>query len=156
MGLVRRQIGMMPQDPLILPDTVLNNVAFGLSDDVADRAARVSEAAACADLDDFVRTLPAGYDTVLGTRGINLSGGQRQRIALARALVKRPRVLILDEPTNHLGTSTITRVLAAIARWPLPPTVLVISHDPELLEHLPTVLHLSNGKLIERRALARV
>jgi ABC-type bacteriocin/lantibiotic exporter with double-glycine peptidase domain len=154
-GHVRRQIGMMPQDPLILPDSVLNNITFGLADDVEDRAARVAEAAALADLDEFVTALPQGYDTVLGTRGINLSGGQRQRIALARALVKRPRLLVLDEPTNHLGTSTITRVLDALDRWPSPPTVLIISHDPELLGHLPKVVHLSNGKLAIKRELAR-
>jgi ABC-type bacteriocin/lantibiotic exporter with double-glycine peptidase domain len=152
---VRRQIGMMPQDPLILPDTVVNNITFGLPESTADLDKRVAEAAALAELEDFVPSLPQGYETVLGTRGINLSGGQRQRIAAARALVKRPRLLVLDEPTNHLGTATITRMLDAVARWPLPPSVLIISHDPDLLGHLPTVMHLSNGRLAERRTLAR-
>jgi ABC-type multidrug transport system fused ATPase/permease subunit len=154
-GSVRRQIGMMPQDPLILPDTVVNNITFGLADATEDQEKRVAEAAALAGLDDFVPSLPQGYETVLGTRGINLSGGQRQRIAVARALVKRPRLLVLDEPTNHLGTATITRMLDAVARWPLPPSVLIISHDPDLLAHLPTVMHLSNGRLTDKRVLAR-
>jgi ABC-type multidrug transport system fused ATPase/permease subunit len=146
---------MMPQDPLILPDTVVNNITFGLPERTTDHEKRIAEAASLAELDDFVRSLPQGYETVLGTRGINLSGGQRQRIAVARALVKRPRLLVLDEPTNHLGTATIIRMLDAVARWPLPPSVLIISHDPDLLGHLPTVMHLANGRLVERRMLAR-
>jgi ABC-type bacteriocin/lantibiotic exporter with double-glycine peptidase domain len=150
---LRRQIGMVPQDPLILPDTVVNNITFGLFDDAGNRESRVAEAAALAELNDFVPLLPQGYETVLGTRGINLSGGQRQRIALARAVVKRPRLLVLDEPTNHLGTGTVIRLLDALAGWPSPPTVLIISHDPELLAHLPRVMHLSNGRLIEKPAL---
>jgi ABC-type multidrug transport system fused ATPase/permease subunit len=152
---VRRQIGMMPQDPLILPESVRQNIAFGLDERVADRAARVADAAAIAEVDAFVAALPDGYDTVLGTRGINLSGGQRQRIALARALAKRPRLLILDEPTNHLGTSTVIGVMSAIARWPHPPTVLIISHDQELLAALPRVLHLSGGTLRLRSEMVR-
>jgi len=151
LGHLRRQIGMMPQDPLILGETVLANITFGLDDPAAaERDGRLAEAVAIADVDEFVRALPDGYQTVLGSRGVNLSGGQRQRLALARALVKRPRLLIMDEPTNHLGTATVRRVLDALRVWPAPPTVIAISHDPDLLSMLPRVVHLSDGVLRQR------
>jgi ABC-type bacteriocin/lantibiotic exporter with double-glycine peptidase domain len=151
---LRRQIGTMAQDPLILSESVSANIAFGLREvtDPGQVATRVRAAAELAGAHAFIDALPEGYATVLGTRGINLSGGQRQRIALARALIKNPRLLILDEPTNHLGTSTVMRVLQAVAAWPTPPAVLIISHDPELLMHLPRVLHLSDGRLVPGRA----
>jgi ABC-type multidrug transport system fused ATPase/permease subunit len=156
---LRRQIGTMAQDPLILSESVVANIAFGLRDlsdsrerNPVDTMERVRAAAELAGAHSFIDALPDGYDTVLGTRGINLSGGQRQRIALARALIKGPRLLILDEPTNHLGTSTVTRVLKAVSTWAVPPAILVISHDPELLMHLPQVLHLVDGRLEPGRA----
>jgi ABC-type bacteriocin/lantibiotic exporter with double-glycine peptidase domain len=141
---IRRQIGVLPQDPLILPGSVTDNIAFGV-DEASVSHDRVREAADLADAHAFISALPAGYATMLGTRGLQLSGGQRQRIALARALVRRPRVLILDEPTNHLGASTVNTVLDVVSNWPEPPSVLVISHDPVLLAHLPRVLLLEGG-----------
>lgn len=142
---VRRQVGMLPQDPLLLPLTIAENIAFGV--DPAPSDAEVRDAATLAGAHAFISRLPDGYDTSLGTRGVRLSGGQRQRIALARALIRRPRVLILDEPTNHLGVDAVMEVLTSLAAWPSPPATLVISHDGELLSRLPRVMRLSDGIL---------
>ena len=110
---LRRQIGLVPQDTVLFGESALENIRYGrpeASDEEVREAARLAAA------DDFIRDLPDGYDTFLGERGTRLSGGQRQRIAIARAILKRPRILILDEATSSLDTESERLVQQALER----------------------------------------
>ena len=97
--------------------------------------------------DGFVRELPRGYDTPIGEEGILLSGGEVQRIAIARALLRRPELLILDEPTNHLERATIHRLLENLATLDERPGVLIISHDRDVLDHADQLYRIEGGVL---------
>ena len=128
----RRSVAVVHQDPLLFSGSVAENIAYGSDDADLDRvreAARLSGAAAA------IEALPHGYETNTGDEGGLLSGGQRQSVALARALLRRPALLILDEPTTSLDRSSAPELLAALRELPWRPTVLLISHDPAVLAH---------------------
>jgi ATP-binding cassette subfamily C protein len=121
-------IGYVPQDIFLIDDTIARNVAFGLPDDEIDPE-RLREACAMAQILDFLETeLPAGFDTIVGERGIRLSGGQRQRIGLARALYHRPSLLILDEATSALDMATEAKLLDALRSLAGKLTMVVAAH----------------------------
>ena len=143
---LRAQISVVLQDPMLFAASVRDNIAYGAP--TAPRA-EIEAAALLAGAHSFIATLPAGYDTMLGERGVTLSGGQRQRIALARAAVRRSSILILDEPTTGLDAENalaVTEGLRAIARGR---TTLLISHDLDLVSRCELILVLDRGKLIE-------
>src|SRR5262249_51827958 len=100
---LRSRIGLVAQEPFIFTGTLRENIALGRPE---AKLAEVVEAARAAGLEDFIAGLPERYETVIGERGANLSGGQRQRLAIARALLRRPEILIFDEATSHLDTAT--------------------------------------------------
>jgi ATP-binding cassette subfamily C protein len=127
----RRQIGYVAQELILLNDTIAANVTLGDPDLDADDVARALAVAGAA---DFVAALPDGLDTVVGDKGARLSGGQRQRIALARALVRRPRLLVLDEVTSALDPETEREICANIRALAGETTVLAITHRPAFLE----------------------
>lgn len=147
----RALIGYVPQEMTLFHDTVRNNLTLGES---CHGAEEIATALRLAGLEDIITALPEGLETVLGERGARLSGGQRQRLAIARALVRRPRLLIMDEVTTSLDPSTeqaICASLSAIARNAL---VLVISHQPAVLGTAQRVIHMERGRIIQDTATA--
>jgi ABC-type multidrug transport system fused ATPase/permease subunit len=124
----QNNIGYVPQTIYLADDTITNNIAFGISRDQIDEEAIV-RAARIANLHDFVtRELPAGYDTVVGERGVRLSGGQRQRIGIARALYHDPKVLVLDEATSALDGTTENAILDAVKGLAHKKTIIMVTH----------------------------
>src|SRR5262249_28758618 len=122
---LRRTIGMGPQESLLLSDTISANLLYGEADLIAERAAEEPPdedagrwAAKIAQLDETIADFPAGYETMLGERGINLSGGQKQRAALARALARKPSIVLLDDALSAVDTTTEAASLHALPEAP--------------------------------------
>ena len=122
---LRRAIGVVPQDTVLFNDTIAANIAYGRPG--ASRA-EIEEAARVAQIHSFIETLPEGYETVVGERGLKLSGGEKQRVAIARVVLKNPPILVLDEATSALDTRTEQALQADLARVALGRTTLVIAH----------------------------
>jgi ABC-type multidrug transport system fused ATPase/permease subunit len=140
----RRQIGVALQDQMIFAGTVRQNIAYGFPE---APFAEIERAARRACADRFIRSLPHGYDTLIGQAGVALSGGQSQMLTLARAFLGAPQVLILDEPTNHLDEATAKAVFSELSSLVSEPTIIVISHDLELFESMDCVYQLVDGRL---------
>ena len=140
----RAQIGVVPQEVQLFSGTIAENIALG----AADRSlARVVAAARFVGADEFIRRLPQGYETVLGERGSGLSLGQRQLLAVARAIIRNPRVLVLDEATSALDTAAESHLLASIRRAGNGRTVVLVTHRPAVLEACDRVLLLDRGRV---------
>jgi len=143
LGDLRREVILVDQSPYLFNDTIAANIAFAWPQ--AGRA-DIETAARAAGLDELLRRLPEGYETQTGERGLALSAGERQRIALARALLRRPSVLILDEPTSALDART-EQLIAAGLRTALPDaTIIVITHRPALAEIADAIITIEGGK----------
>ncbi|HYK81847.1 MAG TPA: ABC transporter ATP-binding protein [Gemmatimonadales bacterium] len=144
---VRALMGIVPQETILLNDTVFANIAYGRGDFTR---AQVAAAAQAANAHEFITQLPAGYDTLLGERGTRLSGGERQRIAIARALLRDPPILILDEATSALDTASERLVQEAIDRLMAHRTVLVIAHRLATVRHADLIVVVADGRIVER------
>lgn len=145
----RRLIGYVPQDPLLVNDSVFNNVTLG--DPELDRD-DVEQALVQADALEFVQAMELGLDTPVGEKGGRLSGGQRQRLAIARALVRRPKLLILDEATSNLDEASARAVLATVEHLKGRLTLLAVTHQEPLLELADRVYRIDDGRLLCRRS----
>jgi len=143
---VRSLIGIVAQDTFLFNDTVGNNIAYGRG---GVSPAEIQRAAESALAHEFILRLPAGYDTVIGDRGLKLSGGQRQRIAIARALLKNAPILILDEATSHLDTESEILVQRALANLMEHRTVIVIAHRLSTIRRADKIVVLEHGRIRE-------
>jgi subfamily B ATP-binding cassette protein MsbA len=141
-----RQIALVPQETHLFGGTIRDNIRYGR--DVADEAALVA-AARAANAHDFITALPDGYETMVGEKGINLSGGQRQRIAIARAVLKDPRILILDEATSSLDNESELLVQDALDRLMKGRTTFVIAHRLSTIQKADRILVLDKGRIVE-------
>ncbi|MBI4338643.1 MAG: ABC transporter ATP-binding protein [Chloroflexi bacterium] len=142
----RDKIGLISQDTFLFRDTMANNIAFGRPD---APAAAVQRAATLAEIDGFIRSLPHGYETVRGDRGLRLSGGQRQRIAMARALLIDPEILIMDEATSNLDSETEAAILESIRKLKEDHTIIVIAHRLSTVRHADKIVVIDNGRKVE-------
>ena len=144
---VRQAIAVVPQDTVLFNDTIGYNIAFGKA---GSTQAEIEHAARLAHLHDFIMSLPDGYDTRVGERGIKLSGGEKQRVSIARAAIKRPRIYVFDEATSSLDSHTereILRNLREISRFS---TTLVIAHRLSTVVHADEIVVLEGGTIVER------
>lgn len=141
---LRGYIAVVPQKALLFSGTILENLRWGDKEATPEEVRRAAEAA-CAE--EFVSKLPEGYDTLLGQGGVNLSGGQKQRLSIARALLKKPRVLILDDCTSALDATTEARVLAGIRRESAGMTVLLVSQRIATVMKADHILCMEDGRV---------
>jgi ABC-type bacteriocin/lantibiotic exporter with double-glycine peptidase domain len=142
---LRASIGVVMQDPILFSGTIFENLVYGTPTATPEE---VEWAAGMATAHEFIVGLPQAYDTIIGEGGALLSGGQRQRIAIARAILRRPRILLLDEPTNHLDVASVARVAANLHRLPDAPTIIVVSHDIHVVKNFDAVYEINNGHLV--------
>jgi ATP-binding cassette subfamily B protein/subfamily B ATP-binding cassette protein MsbA len=144
---LRENVALVLQDPIVFGASIRENIAYGRP---AATAAEVERAARAANAHEFVATLPEGYDTVVGERGVTLSGGQRQRLSIARAFVKDAPVLILDEPTSALDADNERAILDALARLMKGRTTLIIAHRLSTVRHADRIVVLQDGAVAEQ------
>jgi len=143
---LRQQIGIVPQETLLFGGTIRENIRYGRLDATEDE---IIAAAKAANAHDFIVSLPDGYETLVGERGIRLSGGQRQRIAIARAILKDPRVLLLDEATSSLDSESEHEVQEALARLMQNRTTVIIAHRLSTVRVAHRIAVLDSGNIIE-------
>jgi len=143
---LRSHMGLVTQDTILFDDTVLGNIKIGMPGASMEE---VVEAAKAADAHAFISAMPQGYETVLGERGVKLSGGQRQRLAIARAIIKRPKILLLDEATSNLDTASEQAVQGAIERILGGRTVVMVAHRLSTVKNADKIFVLKKGELAE-------
>jgi len=144
---LRRAIGFVPQDTFLFSDTVRENIAFGVEQVPQER---IEEAAKIANIYAEIEEFPKKFDTLVGERGITLSGGQKQRTALARAVVRDPRILILDDALSSVDTETEERILRRLKDVMRQRTTLLISHRCSTVRHADQIVVLRDGRVVER------
>lgn len=144
---LRRHIGIVPQDTVLFNDTIFYNIAYGNTTASADE---VSQAAKDASLEEFILSLPDGYETMVGERGLKLSGGEKQRVAIARTLLKNPPILILDEATSALDTQTERQIQEALARVAEHRTTLIIAHRLSTIVGADNIIVMEHGEIVEQ------
>jgi ATP-binding cassette subfamily B protein len=148
---LRSAIGVVPQDTVLFNDTIRYNIGYGRP---GASQAEIEQAARLAQVHDFVLRLPEGYDTRVGERGLKLSGGEKQRVAIARTILKDPRILILDEATSALDTRTEQEIQAALRAVSTRRTTLVIAHRLSTVVDADEIIVLQDGRVAERGAHA--
>jgi ABC-type transport system involved in Fe-S cluster assembly fused permease/ATPase subunit len=144
---LRAALGMVPQDTVLFNDTIEYNIRYG-KPEASEREVR--EAARLAQIDEFIMTLPQGYDALVGERGLKLSGGEKQRVAIARTILKAPPILMLDEATSALDSHTEKDIQDALERVARERTSLVIAHRLSTVVHADNIIVLDHGEIVEQ------
>jgi len=145
---LRRQIGIVEQEPFLFSRTIRENITYGVGREVSDE--EVEAAARAAAIHDVILSFPEGYDTLVGERGVTLSGGQKQRVAIARTLLKDPRILILDDATSSVDTETEGEIRAALERLMEGRTSFIIAHRIQSVMNADLILVLDRGRIVQR------
>lgn len=143
---LRSLMGIVPQETILFSATVAENISYGRQGAGRDE---IEDAAKAANAHDFIMQLPDGYDTILGERGVNLSGGQRQRIAIARAILKDPKILILDEATSSVDSISEMYIQEALERLMKGRTTFVIAHRMSTIQNADFIIVLDDGRIME-------
>ena len=146
-GSLRGAIGIVPQDTVLFNDTIYYNIHYGRTDAAREE---VLEAARAAHIHDFIESLPEGYESPVGERGLKLSGGEKQRVAIARAILKNPRILIFDEATSALDSKSEKAIQEELERIARGHTTLVIAHRLSTIMDADQILVMDHGRIIER------
>jgi ATP-binding cassette subfamily B protein len=144
---LRQVIGVVPQDTVLFNDTIYYNLAYGRPEATREE---IEAAAGMAHIRRFIESLPQGYQTLVGERGLKLSGGEKQRIAIARAILKQPRILVFDEATSSLDTQTEQAILETMREVAENHTTLVIAHRLSTVVDADQILVMEQGRIIER------
>lgn len=150
---LRMQIGLVPQETMLFNESIRENILYGRLDATEDE---IVAAAKAANAHNFIMEMPDGYDTIVGDRGSSLSGGQRQRIAIARAILKNPRILILDEATSALDTESEKIVQAALDRLMEGRTAVVIAHRLSTIRNADDIVVVDHGRIVEEGTHAQL
>ncbi|MGB9598186.1 MAG: ABC transporter ATP-binding protein, partial [Candidatus Poribacteria bacterium] len=144
---LRKQIGIVLQDTFLFSTTIKENISYGKTDATMDE---IISAAKAANIHDFIESLPKGYDTEVGERGVNLSGGEKQRIAIARALLMNPRILILDDSTSSVDTETEHLIQNALSTLVKGRTTFIIAQRLSTVKRADKIIVLENGEIVEQ------
>jgi ATP-binding cassette subfamily B protein len=145
---LRRQIGLVEQEPFLFSRSIRDNITYGVGREVTDE--EVFAAAKAAAVHDVILTFPKGYDTLVGERGVTLSGGQKQRTALARTLLKNPRILILDDATSSVDTETESEIREALKGLMENRTTFIIAHRIQSVMLADLILVMDKGRVVQR------
>jgi ATP-binding cassette subfamily B protein len=144
---LREAVAVVPQDIALFNDSVAYNIAFGRHGSTREE---IALAAKVAHIHDFILSLPNGYDTQVGERGIRLSGGEKQRIAIARAAIKRPKIFVFDEATSSLDSRTERVILENLVRTAGTAMTIIVAHRLSTVVHANEIVVLDGGSVIER------
>ena len=144
---LRETIGYVPQDTFLFSDTIMNNIKFGLNNATEND---VINACKTAKIHNEIMNFDKGYETLLGERGINLSGGQKQRISIARALIKKPKILILDDCLSAMDTETEKEILQSLEDYTKGITSIIISHRISSIKNADNIIVLENGSIVQQ------
>jgi ATP-binding cassette subfamily B protein len=148
---LRREIGYVPQESFLFSDTIRSNLEYGVSEQpTTGSSLRSEQASSVAQLDETVKGFPGGYETLLGERGINLSGGQKQRASLARALARRPHIVLLDDALSAVDTHTEAEILRALREALAGRTALIASHRVSAIRDATWIIVLDEGRIVEQ------
>ena len=150
---VRNQVSIVAQETFLFSDTIAGNISFGLpqnEENCKELDGTIRRMARIADADDFIMSMPEGYETVVGERGVGLSGGQKQRLSLARALANNPAVLIMDDTTSAVDMETEEHIQKELKKLDGLRTVITIAHRISSVKDADMIVVLDHGKIVER------